>query len=62
MRKFPLESFLERTCSLQAIKDINGRVIAKRTVAVDWAVSKRVYAVATNSAASEDGTLVRFLT
>ncbi|XP_020091972.1 RNA-binding protein 28 isoform X1 [Ananas comosus] len=54
-------AFVSLTCKQdaeKAIKDINGRVIAKRTVAVDWAVSKRVYAVATNSAASEDGHLM----
>jgi hypothetical protein len=39
----------------QAIKNVNGKVIAKRTVAVDWAVPKNVYAVAAKSDAKGDG-------
>jgi nucleolar protein 4 len=34
---------------------VNGKVIAKRTVAVDWAVPKNVYAVAAKSDAKDDG-------
>ncbi|XP_072951994.1 uncharacterized protein [Typha angustifolia] len=50
-------AFVSFTCkhdAENAIKNFNGRVLAKRTVAVDWAVPKRVYAVATTSAALED--------
>jgi nucleolar protein 4 len=39
----------------QAIKNVNGKVIAKRTVAIDWAVPKNVYAVAAKSDAKDDG-------
>jgi hypothetical protein len=39
----------------QAIKNVNGKVIAKRTVAIDWAVLKNVYVVAAKSDAKDDG-------
>lgn len=39
----------------QAIKNVNGKVVVKRTVAVDWAVPKKVYTVAAKSDANDDG-------
>jgi len=39
----------------QAIKNINGKVVAKRPVAVDWAVPKKVYTVAAKSDAKDNG-------
>jgi hypothetical protein len=39
----------------QAIKNINGKVVAKRTVAVDWAVPKKVYTVAAKSSVKDNG-------
>ncbi|THU63800.1 hypothetical protein C4D60_Mb01t19670 [Musa balbisiana] len=50
---FAFVSFTCKQDAENAIKNINGRVIAKRTVAVDWAVSKRVYSVATAAASGE---------
>ncbi|CAN6308877.1 unnamed protein product, partial [Urochloa humidicola] len=37
-----------------AIKNINGKVVAKRPVAVDWAVPKKVYTVAAKSDAKDN--------
>ncbi|CAL9072639.1 unnamed protein product [Musa textilis] len=51
---FAFVSFTCKQDAENAIKNINGRVIAKRTVAVDWAVSKRVYSVATAAASGEE--------
>lgn len=39
----------------QAIKNINGKVVAKRPVAVDWAVPKKVYTVAAKSDDKDNG-------
>ena len=39
----------------QAIKNINGKVVAKRPVAVDWAVPKKVYTVAAKADAKDNG-------
>lgn len=39
----------------QAIKNINGKVVAKRPVAVDWAVSKKIYTVAAKSDDKDNG-------
>lgn len=39
----------------QAIKSINGKVVAKRPVAVDWAVPKKVYTVAAKADAKDNG-------
>ena len=39
----------------QSIKNINGKVVAKRPVAVDWAVPKKVYTVAAKSDAKDNG-------
>ncbi|XP_009399368.2 uncharacterized protein LOC103983805 isoform X1 [Musa acuminata AAA Group] len=50
---FAFVSFTCKQDAENAIKNINGRVIAKRTVAVDWAVSKRVYSVASAAASGE---------
>ncbi|KAJ8498190.1 hypothetical protein OPV22_008742 [Ensete ventricosum] len=50
---FAFVSFTCKQDAENAIKNINGRIIAKRTVAVDWAVSKRVYSVATAATSGE---------
>ncbi|EHA8590310.1 RNA-binding protein 28 [Cocos nucifera] len=56
-RGFAFVSFTCKQDAENAIKNVNGRVIAKRPIAVDWAVSKRVYEVATKSVTSKDGNL-----
>uniref|UniRef100_A0A0E0D8Y2 RRM domain-containing protein n=1 Tax=Oryza meridionalis TaxID=40149 RepID=A0A0E0D8Y2_9ORYZ len=40
-----------------AIKNVNGKVVAKRTVAVDWAVPKKVYTVAAAKSSAKDDEL-----
>ncbi|XP_039139962.1 RNA-binding protein 28 isoform X3 [Dioscorea cayenensis subsp. rotundata] len=50
-------AFISFTCKQdaeKAIKNVNGRVIARRTVAVDWAVPKNIFANTTGSTASID--------
>ncbi|XP_010931378.1 uncharacterized protein [Elaeis guineensis] len=54
---FAFVSFTCKQDAENAIKNVNGRVIAKRPIAVDWAVPKRVYDVATKSSATKDGNL-----
>ncbi|KAM0891314.1 hypothetical protein ACQ4PT_026489 [Festuca glaucescens] len=51
---FAFVSFTRKLDAENAIKNVNGKVIAKRTVAVDWAVPKNVYAVAAKSDAKDD--------
>ncbi|KAK1682389.1 hypothetical protein QYE76_043237 [Lolium multiflorum] len=51
---FAFVSFTRKLDAENAIKNVNGNVIAKRTVAVDWAVPKNVYAVAAKSDAKDD--------
>ncbi|KQK12647.1 RNA-binding protein 28 isoform X2 [Brachypodium distachyon] len=51
---FAFVSFTRKQDAENAIKNVNGKVIAKRTVAVDWAVPKNVYAVAAKSDAKDD--------
>ncbi|KAE8795178.1 RNA-binding protein 28 [Hordeum vulgare] len=51
---FAFLSFTRKQDAENAIKNVNGKVIAKRTVAVDWAVPKNVYAVAAKSDAKDD--------
>lgn len=46
---FAFVSFTRKQDAENAIKNINGKVVAKRPVAVDWAVPKKVYTVAANS-------------
>lgn len=52
---FAFVSFTSKKDAENAIKNVNGQVIAKRPIAVDWAVPKQVYEVATKTAASKDG-------
>ena len=40
---------------LQAIEKINGQAIRNRTVAVDWAVSKKTYIASMDQISSKDG-------
>ncbi|VAI23522.1 unnamed protein product [Triticum turgidum subsp. durum] len=51
---FAFLSFTRKQDAENAIKNVNGKVVAKRTVAVDWAVPKNVYAVAAKSDAKDD--------
>ncbi|KAL5209110.1 hypothetical protein ABZP36_004733, partial [Zizania latifolia] len=51
---FAFVSFTRKQDVENAIKSVNGKVVAKRTVAVDWAVSKKVYTVAAKSNAKDD--------
>ncbi|XP_051177679.1 uncharacterized protein [Lolium perenne] len=51
---FAFVSFTRKLDAENAIKNVNGKVIAKRTVAVDWAVPKNVYAVAAKSDVKDD--------
>nr|CAB3497828.1 unnamed protein product [Digitaria exilis] len=46
---FAFISFTRKQDAENAIKNINGKVVAKRPVAVDWAVPKKVYTVAAKS-------------
>uniref|UniRef100_A0A0E0GVT5 dolichyl-phosphate beta-D-mannosyltransferase n=1 Tax=Oryza nivara TaxID=4536 RepID=A0A0E0GVT5_ORYNI len=55
-RKQDAENVWSVPCS--AIKNVNGKVVAKRTVAVDWAVPKKVYTVAAAKSSSKDDELV----
>lgn len=34
---------------MQAIQNFNGKKIGKRPIAVDWALSKKIYALGSNS-------------
>ncbi|XP_074575987.1 uncharacterized protein LOC141832383 isoform X2 [Curcuma longa] len=51
---FAFVSFTCKQDAEKAIKNLNGRSFAKRTIAVDWAVPKKVYSAA-NSAATKEG-------
>ncbi|KAJ3670151.1 hypothetical protein LUZ60_010475 [Juncus effusus] len=51
---FAFVSFTSKQDAEKAIKNINGKIFAKRTLAVDWAVPKKVYDVASKSAASDE--------
>uniref|UniRef100_A0A0E0KKB1 RRM domain-containing protein n=1 Tax=Oryza punctata TaxID=4537 RepID=A0A0E0KKB1_ORYPU len=51
---FAFVSFTRKQDAENAIKNVNGKVVAKRTVAVDWAVPKKVYTVAAKSSAKDD--------
>ncbi|KAJ0982813.1 hypothetical protein J5N97_011068 [Dioscorea zingiberensis] len=52
---FAFISFTSKQDAERAIQNVNGRVIAKRPIAVDWAVPKKEYANATSSTAPIDG-------
>ncbi|KAJ1293163.1 hypothetical protein BS78_01G047100 [Paspalum vaginatum] len=52
---FAFVSFTRKQDAENAIKNINGKVVAKRPVAVDWAVPKKVYTVAANNDAKDNG-------
>ncbi|KAF0911045.1 hypothetical protein E2562_005432 [Oryza meyeriana var. granulata] len=51
---FAFVSFTRKQDAENAIKNVNGKIVAKRTVAVDWAVPKKVYTVAAKSSAKDD--------
>ncbi|CAN6280948.1 unnamed protein product [Urochloa humidicola] len=51
---FAFVSFTRKQDAENAIKNINGKVVAKRPVAVDWAVPKKVYTVAAKSDAKDN--------
>ncbi|KAG2534515.1 hypothetical protein PVAP13_9NG068181 [Panicum virgatum] len=51
---FAFVSFTRKKDAENAIKNINGKVVAKRPVAVDWAVPKKVYTVAAKSDAKDN--------
>ncbi|EAY92216.1 hypothetical protein OsI_13935 [Oryza sativa Indica Group] len=51
---FAFVSFTRKQDAENAIKNVNGKVVAKRTVAVDWAVPKKVYTVAAKSSTKDD--------
>ncbi|EEC76439.1 hypothetical protein OsI_14130 [Oryza sativa Indica Group] len=55
---FAFVSFTRKQDAENAIKNVNGKVVAKRTVAVDWAVPKKVYTVAAAKSSSKDDELV----
>ncbi|XP_020271856.1 RNA-binding protein 28-like isoform X2 [Asparagus officinalis] len=52
---FAFVSFTSKRDAENAIKNINGRVVAKRSIAVDWAVQKKIYVAATKSTSLQDG-------
>lgn len=50
-------AFISYTCKQDAenaIRNINGRLVSKRTIAVDWAVQKKIYTTATISTSARD--------
>uniref|UniRef100_A0ACD5X5E4 Uncharacterized protein n=1 Tax=Avena sativa TaxID=4498 RepID=A0ACD5X5E4_AVESA len=51
---FAFVSFTRKLDAENAIKNVNGKAVTKRPVAVDWAVPKNVYAVAAKSDAKDD--------
>ncbi|EER93268.1 RNA-binding protein 28 [Sorghum bicolor] len=51
---FAFVSFTRKQDAENAIKNINGKVVAKRPVAVDWAVPKKVYTVAAKADAKDN--------
>ncbi|CAL4936516.1 unnamed protein product [Urochloa decumbens] len=51
---FAFVSFTRKQDAENAIKNINGKVVAKRPVAVDWAVPKKIYTVAAKSDAKDN--------
>ncbi|KAF0912720.1 hypothetical protein E2562_018968 [Oryza meyeriana var. granulata] len=51
---FAFVSFTCKQDAENAIKNVNGKVVAKRTIAVDWAVPKKVYTVAAKSSVKDD--------
>ncbi|XP_052147036.1 uncharacterized protein LOC127766056 isoform X1 [Oryza glaberrima] len=55
---FAFVSFTRKQDAENAIKNVNGKVVAKRTVAVDWAVPKKVYTVAAAKSSAKDDELV----
>jgi RNA recognition motif-containing protein len=57
---FAFVSFTRKQDAENAIKNVNGKVVAKRTVAVDWAVPKKVYTVAAKSSTKDDGKYIDF--
>lgn len=54
---FAFVSFTCKKDAEKAIQDINGKMVAKRPIAVDWAVPKKIYANATKST-TEEGKLI----
>ncbi|XP_020573020.1 RNA-binding protein 28, partial [Phalaenopsis equestris] len=50
---FAFVSFTCKKDAEKAIQDINGKMIAKRPIAVDWSVPKKIYASATKSTSKE---------
>ncbi|XP_078437086.1 RNA-binding (RRM/RBD/RNP motifs) family protein isoform X2 [Wolffia australiana] len=51
---FAFISFLHKLDAAKAIEKINGQTIRKRTIAVDWAVSKKKYLAAVDEVSSKD--------
>lgn len=46
---------------VQAIKNLNGKKLGKRPIAVDWAVPKKIYASGNNPAATTGDGILHFL-
>ncbi|CAA7399263.1 unnamed protein product [Spirodela intermedia] len=51
---FAFVSFLHKLDAVKAIEKVNGQIIRKRTIAVDWAVSKKTYVDSINLLSSKD--------
>ncbi|XP_047325744.1 RNA-binding protein 28 isoform X2 [Impatiens glandulifera] len=55
-RGFAFLKFTSKRDAENAIKELNGKKVHTRTIAVDWAIPKNIYAAGTDAAAaSEDG-------
>ncbi|CAN6686052.1 unnamed protein product [Malus baccata var. baccata] len=52
---FAFVKFTRKQDAENAIKKLNGQMLHKRSIAVDWAVSKKIYDSGINALASEDG-------
>ena len=46
---------------VQAIQNLNGKKFGKRPIAVDWAVSKKIYASGNNTVAATVDGILHFL-
>ncbi|XP_020267974.1 serine/arginine-rich SC35-like splicing factor SCL28 isoform X2 [Asparagus officinalis] len=57
---FAFVSFTSKRDAENAIKNINDRVVAKRFIAVDWAVHKKICVATTKSTSLQDDKLYSF--
>ncbi|KAL6526904.1 hypothetical protein OROGR_015994 [Orobanche gracilis] len=53
-------AYVKFTSAEKAIQVLNGKKLGKRTVSVDWAVSKKIYASGNNTAAATEDCSLQF--